>query len=101
VLPARAQISGVLIRPTIAFVGSGPFTSYQIGVGIVSDIEKYLSYADVSSIAGDPFFGDSGVSVPSMTATTAVQIGAISTGANLNTSTAGSVDVFLTLSRLP
>lgn len=100
-LPARAQICGILMRPTSAFVGSGPFLSYQIGVGIVGTPDLYLSYFDVTTIAGNPYSEDQGEIVPSMSATTALKIGALATGANLSTSTAGSVDLYLTLMLLP
>jgi hypothetical protein len=100
-LPVRGKISGVLICPTVAFIGSGPFTSYMLGIGIASTPDLYLPYSDATTISGSPFFGDMGLSVPSMSATTVIQIGALATGALLNTSTAGSVDVYLTLSKLP
>jgi len=100
-LPAKAQICGLLLRPTIAFVGSDPFLSYQIGIGIVGTPDLYLSYFDMTTIAGNPYAEDQGQVVPSMTATTALKISALATGANLSTSTAGSVDLDITLMLLP
>jgi hypothetical protein len=95
------RIHSVDLRPTVAFTGSGAFTSYQIAIGVATDTERLIAGFDVTTISGDPFTGTSGLWVPSMTETTTIIVTATAAGALLNTSTAGSVDIWITISQLP
>lgn len=92
-LPAAGAISGVKLKSSIAFVGTG-ITSLVMSVGIGGDLERYIPKFDMmSAVAGDNFsIGEIFDSIDSAN-TTQLLVTATATGANLSALTAGFLDV--------
>ena len=93
--PAFQIIQRVVLKHTTAFAGTG-ITDYDLSVGITGDLEKYVSLFDVFQAVADgtksvALVGD----VESFAGATSVRLSATSVGANLDQSTAGSVDVYV------
>ena len=101
-LPANELILGTWVKHTVAFAGTG-ITDYQVTLGIGADLDKYLGPFDVFQAVGDTVadvqFG--GVIPESFSVATSIKIAATAVGANLDQSTAGSVDLWVFTITLP
>lgn len=94
-LPAKGIIQGVVIKHSTAFAGTG-ITGYTISVGITGNLNKYASDFDVFQATGAGVGQTTNVmDFESTTSATSIKINATATGANLDQSTAGSVDVWV------
>lgn len=94
-LPAFGVIHNVIIKHSTAFAGIG-ITAYTLSVGISSNLTKYASAFDVFQATGGGIGQTSNVSdFEDVTSSTSIRLAATSTGANLDQSTAGSVDVYV------
>ena len=92
-LPAYGVIQGVIISHSTAFVGTG-ITAYTISIGIASILAKYASAFDVFQATGNSVKQASdALDLENKAMATSIRIAATSVGANLDQSTAGSVDV--------
>jgi len=100
-LAAQEIVTGVVIKHSIAFAGTG-ITDYDLSVGITGDLDKYALSFDVDQAVTDSTFEtNSLVDMESFASATSVKISATSVGANLDQSTAGSVDIWINRSLLP
>lgn len=92
---AGSIIHGVKIRHTVQFAGTG-ITDYKISVGIVGNLTKYATAFDVDTApSGTNFQLSSTVGSEDHTTPVSIRVAATSTGANLDQSTAGSVEVWV------
>jgi len=97
-LPAGAIIHAVKIKHSVAFAG-GAIASYTVEVGIAGTLAKYASAFDVfQAVSGTAFFITGIIGSEDHGAATSIKATATSTVANLDQSTAGSVDVWVLLS---
>lgn len=98
-LVAAGVIHAVKIKHSTAFSG-GSITAYTISVGVSGNTSKYASAFDVFQTTGNTVFQFSNsVGTENHGAATTIQATATSTGGNLNTATAGSVDIWLLVSK--
>lgn len=98
-LPAAYHVLGIKVKHTAQFVGAG-FTSYKISVGLVSDLQRYSILFDVLQAPANTILQTNLLNdCPDQGASTLIKIQAISTGANLNLSSAGNVCVWLQLQK--
>lgn len=94
-LPAFGAIHNVIIKHSTAFSGTG-ITAYTLSVGISGNLTKYASAFDVFQATGAGVGQSSSVfDFESMSGATSIRLSATSTGANLDQSAAGSVDVYV------
>jgi hypothetical protein len=94
-LVAGGIIEGVKIKHSVIFAGTG-ITDYKISVGIVGNLTKYASAFDVdTAVAATNFQLSTTVGSEDHGSATSIRIAATSTGANLNQSTGGSVDIWV------
>lgn len=99
-LPRKGVIHGVTMKHRTKFEG-GAITKVTGSVGVLGDLDRYLTSYDISTTVSDTEFAithvldsiDFGSIIP-------LQITLRSTGGPLNTLTVGSVDVWLLLSTL-
>ncbi len=92
-LPAGGVIHEVRTKHSVAFAG-GAISAYTISSGITANLVKYASAFDVfQAVAGDTMQLSSGPHTENADSATSVRVAAVSTGANLDAATAGSVDV--------
>lgn len=100
-IPARTRIWGACVYPKEGF-GGGAISSYQIGIGIVGDPDRYCAYYEAVLFGPAYGFGfDGGGSVASIADPTDIMISALAVGANLNAAIVGTVEVILELSQWP
>ena len=100
-LPIKGMIHQVIVKHNTAFAGSG-ITSYNVSVGISTNFNKYTTNFDVAqSVSNTARSITQAEDVESFTGTTSIRLKAISTGANLDQSSAGSVEVWVLTSILP
>lgn len=100
-LPAYGVIEALLLKHSIQFAGSG-ITAYAVGVGITGDLERYAGPFNVLQAVGNAAHEVSNVkAIESVTGATSIRLSAESVGANLDQSTAGSLDIWLRVSTLP
>ena len=100
-LAANEIIKGVVIKHSTAFAGTG-ITNYTLSVGVSGDLSKYQPPFDVDQAVADTAFDlTSTFDVESFASSTSVRLSAISVGANLDQSSAGSVDVWVMKGLLP
>lgn len=101
-LAAKASVDSILIKTTTAFSG-GAISAYNLTVGITGTESKYLtSYSAFAAVAGSNYnVASINTLGADFNATESIKIFATSVGANLNASTAGSVDVYVRTSQLP
>lgn len=99
-LAAAGIIHGVKTKQSAAFTG-GALSAFTVEVGIDGNLDKYSSAFDVFQAPGAAVMQVSGGNPQSESHTTAtdIKITARSTGANTNAATAGSVDVWLLVSK--
>jgi len=100
-LPANTAIEAVIVKHSTAMSG-GSITAYTASVGIAGDLEKYASDFNVFQAAADGTkqYSSSG-DVESFSGATSIRFRATSTGGDLNTATAGEVDVWIKTSTFP
>lgn len=100
-LAAKTMIHQVVIKQSTAFAGTS-VTAYTISIGIATNLTKYSAAYNVFQAVSDTARSITQADdVESFTGATSIKINAISTGANLSASTAGSVDVWVLSSLLP
>lgn len=104
-LSANEIFLGSLIKPTTAFAGSG-ITGYTLSLGIAGNLTKYTSTFDATAAVADSnhlftwnpkieSFASDGNSA------TSIRLSAVATGANLDQSSAGAVEIYLLTAGLP
>ena len=97
-LPAKAIIHSVQLNAPTLFSG-GTIAAYTISIGINGTLTKYAAATNV--FTGATLQPPSAiVGVENMSSATNILATAISTVGNLNAATAGSVDIYLLISRL-
>ena len=100
-LAAKGVIEAVVIKQSVAFAGTG-ITAYTVSVGIAGALTEFASAFDVFQAVGDTVNQSSdNLDLENFTSATSIKIAATSVGANLDQSTAGSVDVWVKTSTLP
>jgi hypothetical protein len=94
-LPAAGTILAVKIKHTTAFAGSG-ITAYTVRVGVAGELDKYSSEFDVFQATGNAVnLIERTIGAEDQASATSVKLTAKSAGANLDQSSAGSVDVWV------
>lgn len=97
-LIAGGIIGGVKIKHSVAFAGT-LISAYTLSVGIAGALDKYATAFDVFQAVGNSTFQlSAGLWSENNAAATTILLTAISTGANLSASTAGTVDIWALLS---
>jgi len=100
-LPLKTVLHQIMIKQSTAFAGSS-ITAYTLSVGITGSLQKYSASYDVFQSISDTARSITQIEdVPSFSSSTTLKLTATSTGANLNSSTTGSVDIWLLTSLLP
>lgn len=100
-LAAKTVVESIVIKHSTAFAGTS-ITDYKVKIGITGELDRYLGNFDVDqTVSGTAFDCVNLQEIPSFSTTTSVKITATSVGANLSSSTAGSVDVWVKTSTLP
>lgn len=107
-LPAAGYIQMAVMKTTIAFAGTGPFTLYGLTLGITGSTTRYYtSYNGLTAVSGTHYAGPGAAVIPTNVpdmkdfgAVTSIRLGATASH-NLNTATAGAVDIWLLVSVLP
>lgn len=100
-LPTKGIIHGVVISQSASFTG-GAISAYTLSVGIAADLVKYAGAFDVFQAPGAGVGQTTNVmDFENKTSATSIRLAAISTGANLDQSTTGSVDVWVLWATLP
>lgn len=92
-LPARGKITGLTIKHSTAFAATG-LTALTTKIGWSGDSQFYGGPFDISTVVSDTNFTDDGGHASASHAAHNVVARFDSTGANLNTLSAGSVDVW-------
>jgi hypothetical protein len=104
ILPAKTMIHKVVVKHSTAFAG-GAIATYTVSVGIIGTLAKYIAAFDVFQAVSSTAFSIAAATVNAgvedFSSGVAIQIAAISTVANLNATTQGSVDVWVLTSLLP
>ncbi|MFA6582673.1 MAG: hypothetical protein WCS77_00095 [Elusimicrobiaceae bacterium] len=94
-LAAGQIIHAVKIKHSAQFAG-GAITEYYISVGLVGNTSKYApEYAGHAAVADDTFDINLGLFGENNASGTAVKVTARSVGANLDTASQGSVDIWV------
>ncbi len=97
-IPAGGVIHGVKIKHSVQFAGTG-ITDYKVSVGIVGNLTKYASAFDVDTAVSSTNYQLSNTfGGEDHDAATSIRLAATSTGANLDQSTAGAIDVWIFVS---
>jgi len=100
-LAAFERIGGVWLKHSTAFAGAG-ITAYGLTVGIASTLDKFAGSFDVLQATGDTVSETNSLTdVESIAGATSIKIAATSVGANLDQSSAGSVDIWVWVSAMP
>lgn len=100
-LLAKQVLHAVVIKHSQSFTG-GAIATYTVRVGTVASPGKYASPFDVFQAVGSTVAQvSSGADIEDFASPVNVAITAVSTGANLNAATQGSVTVWLLTSVLP
>lgn len=100
-LLAKQALHAVVIKHSASFTG-GAIATYRVSVGVAGAPERYASLFNVFQAPGNSVaqFSSSG-NVENFASNVNLTLNAVSTGANLNAATAGSVTVWLLTSVLP
>lgn len=99
-MPAGGMIHGVVTKQSVQFSGTGIVT-YTLSVGIAGNLTKYAVPFAVDTAPSNTNFQQTGTYYcENWGAVTSVRSQAISTGANLDQSTAGTVSFFLLISQV-
>ena len=100
-LAAKGTIHAVVVKHSANFTG-GAIASYKISVGITGTLDRYASQLDVFSAPSNTNFQhEVAPGIEDFGAATSIRVAAVSTGANLNQATQGSVDIWVFGSMLP
>lgn len=103
-LAPKHVVHKIILKPSVAFAGTG-ITAYTISLGIAGTLDKYIAAFDVLQAVAATTFGLSAASVnatpESFSAGVAVKIAATAVDANLDQSTAGTLDIYVLTSHLP
>ena len=98
-LPSAGVVHAVKIKHSLQFTGTG-MSSYTISVGITGNLTKYASAFDVfQAVTGTAFQLSNVVQSENHNSSVSVRIAATS-NVNLDQSTAGTVEVWVLLSRI-
>lgn len=97
-LPAKGVIHGFQIANLTQFTG-GSITNYQISVGITGALEKYVSLVSLATTTVNQAF--STLEMENFNTLTSIRIQAVATGSNLDSATAGQIDIYVLRSVLP
>ena len=106
--PAGTVVHAVKIKHSTQFAGTG-FLDYTVSVGVSGDLNFFAgAYSVAQPVTAQHYYLtllaagggtlNSNANAPSHTASTSIRAQATSSGANLNQSTAGSVDIWLLVS---
>lgn len=99
-LAAGAMLHGVVVKHTTAFAGTG-ITAYTLSVGLTGNLAKYATAFDVfQAIADTTLQASDNFAIENWGAVTSIRGAAVSTGGNLNASTAGAVEFYLLVSQV-
>lgn len=99
-LTTKGVLHQIVVKHATAFAGTG-ITAYTVSVGIIGELQKYVAPFNVFQSVSNTARSITQIEdVPSFTGSTNITINAISTGANLDQSTAGSVEVWTLVSYL-
>lgn len=97
-LPAGGVVHAIKIKHSVAF-GGGSLSAYTISVGISGTLAKLASAFNVFQAASATTFQlSTALDEENESTGTAILATAVSTGGNLNTATAGNVDIWALLS---
>lgn len=103
-LPAKTLIHKIILKQTTAFAGT-LIATYTISIGIAGSLTKYIAIYDVMAAVASSTFGAAAATINAtledFSSGVAIKISAVSTVANLDQSTAGSVDTYVLTSLLP
>lgn len=103
-LGAKEVVEDIVLKHSVAFTGT-LILGYSLSVGIAGNLAKYLPASTVFVAPSNTvFYRPSTIlvnGIENFGATTSVRLAAISIGANLDQSTAGSVDIWVKVSKLP
>ena len=99
---ARMIVEQMLIKTSTAFSG-GAISAYSLTVGIIGNQSKYLTAFDAFAAVAGSNYNLTSISNAGddLNASESIKLFATSVGANLNASTAGSVDIWIKTSGLP
>lgn len=100
ILGANAFVHGIKLKTSTAFAGTG-ITAYTLSCAWAGEVATLLPAYDVLQATGSSIFAIAQNFDSKITTGINLEITAISTGANLSTSTAGIVDVWALLSANP
>lgn len=103
-LPARGVIHGFYMKHSTAFSGGG-IADYTLEIGISGDTVKYMTAFDVFQAVADTAAARSGpataLELEAHTAATNILLTARCASGNVSAATAGSVDIWVLVSKLP
>ena len=98
--PAGLKIKGVTIKHSTPFTG-GAVATCVIAVGIASNFVKYSANFNVFQATGNTVFQDTNtIGIENMGAVTSIRTRITTTGDDINTLTAGSVDIWVECVRI-
>jgi hypothetical protein len=98
-LPAGGVIHATKIKHSVSFAGTG-ITDYSVSVGIAGNLTKYaLAFPVHTPVLSTAFEYSSESDSEDHGAATSIRLAATAVGANLDQSTAGTVDVWVLTSR--
>ncbi|TXT28100.1 MAG: hypothetical protein FD136_2034 [Chitinophagaceae bacterium] len=99
-LKGAGVLKGVLIKPNQSFTG-GAISAYTIKAGIIGNLDKYASAFDVfQPVTSNTFQLSQNFAMEDTLIDTDIKLTAVSTGANLNAATQGTVSVYFLTSRI-
>lgn len=97
----KQMLHAVVVKHSASFTG-GAIASYRVSVGVTAAPARYSTLFDVFQAPGNSVaIASTSGNVENFAANTTLLLSAVSTGANLNAATAGSVTVWLLTSVLP
>jgi hypothetical protein len=101
-LPIQSIVETVMMKTTTAFAGTG-ITDYQLSIGITGNQTKYMPNFDCDAAVSGSNYSLTSVATggDNFNATEAIRVYATATGANLDQSTAGSIDIWVKVATLP
>jgi hypothetical protein len=100
-LPAKQLLIGLMIKHSVPFAGPA-VASLALGVGVAGDTGKFITAFDgLQAVADTAYESNLEQYMGSFAGSTAIQVTATSSGANLSALTQGSVDVWYQAAQLP
>ena len=91
--PAKGTIEKIVFHQTAAFIG-GSLTDVDLMVGIESETDRYIYAIDVFNTSTTELIMDS-FDVPDFNTVTSIRLYATATGSNLDSLSAGAVDIHI------